>query len=181
MGRFLGVSLLVAFNSFISYIVAQPRITEGHMHALLDQAEPIVADEAEAAIAKTAAACLAPAARAGQGVQLLLREQPNVVVPLPARALEVVLTVLDAMADRRPISVIPHDAELTTQQAADYLNVSRPFLIGLIDRDELPHRMVGRHRRVRFADLLAYERASAQKRKLALAEMAAEARRLELD
>ena len=151
------------------------------MLALLDQAEPIVADEAEAAIAKTAAASLAPAARAGQGVQLVLREQPNVVVPLPARAVEVVLTVLGAMAERRPISVIPHEAELTTQQAADYLNVSRPFLIGLIDRGEIPHRMVGRHRRVRFADLLAFERASAEKRKQALAEMAAEARRLGLD
>lgn len=151
------------------------------MLALLDQAEPIVADEAEAAIAKTAAASLAPAARAGQGVQLVLREQPNVFIPLPARAVEVVLTVLGAMAERRPISVIPHEAELTTQQAADYLNVSRPFLISLIDRGEIPHRMVGRHRRVRFADLLAFERTSAEKRKQALAEMAAEARRLELD
>jgi excisionase family DNA binding protein len=157
------------------------KASEGPMLALLDQAEPIVADEAEAAIAKTAAASLAPAARAGQGVQLVLREQPNVVVPLPARAVEVVLTVLSAMAERRPISVIPHEAELTTQQAADYLNVSRPFLIGLIDRGEIPHRMVGRHRRVRFADLLAYERAAAEKRKRALAEMAAEARRLGLD
>ena len=138
------------------------------MLALLDQAEPIVADEAEAAIAKTAAASLAPAAQAGQGVQLVLREQPNVAVPLPARAVEVVLTVLTAMAERRPISVIPHEAELTTQQAADYLNVSRPFLIGLIDRGEIAHRMVGRHRRVRFADLLAYEHASAEARRLEL-------------
>lgn len=151
------------------------------MLALLDQAEPIIADDAEAAIARAAAASLAPVARAGQDVQLVLREQPSVVVPLPARAVEVVLTVLRAMAERRPISVIPHEAELTTQQAADYLNVSRPFLIGLIDRDEIPHRMVGRHRRLRFADLLAYERTSAEKRKQALAEMAAEARRLGLD
>lgn len=151
------------------------------MLALLDQAEPIIADEAEAAIAKTAAASLAPAARAGQGVQLVLREQPSVAVPLTARAVEVILTVLSAMAERRPISVIPHEAELTTQQAADYLNVSRPFLVGLVDRGELAHRMVGRHRRVRFADLLAYERVSAEKRKQALADMAAEARRLGLD
>jgi excisionase family DNA binding protein len=151
------------------------------MLALLDQAEPIVADEAEAAIAKTAADRLAATASAGQSVELVLHEQPNVVVPLPARAVKVVLTVLRAMAERRPISVIPHEAELTTQQAADYLNVSRPFLINLIDRGEIPHRMVGRHRRVRFADLVAFERTSAEKRKQALAEMAAEARRLALD
>jgi excisionase family DNA binding protein len=149
--------------------------------ALLDQVEPIVADEAEAAIARTAAASLAGAAQAGQGAQLVLREQPNVVVPLPARAVGIIFAVLTAMAERRPFSIIPHTAELTTQQAADYLNVSRPFLIGLIDRGEIPHRMVGRHRRVRFADLLAFEQASAEKRRRVLAEMAAETRRLDLD
>jgi excisionase family DNA binding protein len=156
-------------------------VEEVSVLALLDQAEPIVADEAEAAIARAAAASLAGAAQAGQGVQLVLREQPNVAVPLSARAVEIVFDVLTAMAERRPFSVIPHAAELTTQQAADYLNVSRPFLIGLVDRGEIPHRMVGRHRRVRFDDLLAFERASAEKRRRALTEMAAEARRLGLD
>ena len=151
------------------------------MLALLDQAEPIIADDAEAAIARTAAASLAQAALAGQGVQLVLREQPNVLVPLPARAVSIVREVLEAMATRRPFSIIPHEAELTTQQAADYLNVSRPFLTGLIDRGEMPHRMVGRHRRVRFVDLVAFERSSAERRKQALSNMAAEARRLGLD
>lgn len=151
------------------------------MLALLDQAGPIIADEAEAAIATRAAASLSSSARAGQDVQLVLREQPNVIVPLPARAVEIVVGVLEAMSARRPFSIIPHDAELTTQQAADYLNVSRPFLIGLIDRDEIRHRMVGRHRRVRFADLLAFERVSAAKRRQALDEMGAEAQRLGLE
>ena len=151
------------------------------MLALLDQAEPIFADDAEAAIARTAAETLAPVARAGQGVNLMLREAPQVAVPLPARAVAVILDVLEAMASRKPISVIPHEAEFTTQQAADYLNVSRPYLVGLIDTGQVAHRMVGRHRRVRFADLLAYERASIERRKQALAEMAAEARRLELE
>lgn len=151
------------------------------MLALLDQADPIVADEAEAAIARTAADSLAAAAQAGQAVQLVLSEQPNVLVPLPARAVEIVYHVLDKMARRLPFSIIPHDAELTTQQAADYLNVSRPFLIGLIDRGEIAHRMVGRHRRLRFADLLTFEQASATRRKQALAEMAEEARKLGLN
>ena len=151
------------------------------MLALLDQAEPIVADDAEAAIARTAATSLTLAARAGHGVQLVLRENPNIIVPLPARAVAIVLEVLEAMAARRPFSIIPHDAELTTQQAADYLNVSRPFLIGLIDRNQIPHRMVGRHRRLRLADLQAFERSSAVARQAALAELSAEATRLRLD
>jgi excisionase family DNA binding protein len=158
------------------------------MLALLDHAEPFVANDAEAAIANQAAASLALAASAGQGVQLVVREQPNIAVPLSARAVplsaravKLIHDVLQAMAHRAPFSIIPHEAELTTQQAADFLNVSRPFLIGLVDRGEIPHRLVGRHRRVRFSDLLDFEKRSAEARKKALAEMAEEARRLKLE
>jgi excisionase family DNA binding protein len=151
------------------------------MLALLDHAEPFIASDTEAAIANKAAASLASAASAGQDVQLVVREHPNIAVPLPARAVKLIHDVLQAMAQREPFSIIPHEAELTTQEAADFLNVSRPFLIGLIDRSELPHRMVGRHRRVRFSDLLDFERRSAKTRKEALAAMAEEARRLNLD
>ena len=151
------------------------------MLALLDRAEPFVADEAEAVIARKAVESLAPAASAGEGVRLVVREEPSIMVPLPARVVELVVRLLEAVAEQMPVSVIPHQAELSTQQAADYLNVSRPFLVGLLDKGEIPHRMVGRHRRVRFGDLLAYEERSAQERKQALAEMAEEARRLSLD
>jgi excisionase family DNA binding protein len=151
------------------------------MLALLDRAEPFVASDAEAAIATKAAASLKEAASAGQDVQLVVRERPNILVPLPARAVKLIHDVLSAMANREPFSIIPHEAELTTQQAADFLNVSRPYLTGLIDRGQIPHRLVGRHRRVRFADLLAFEKQSAETRRKALAEMAEEARRLNLE
>jgi len=151
------------------------------MLALLDRAEPFIADEAEAAIAHTAAASLAPSASTGQGVQLVVREHPNIAVPLSARAVKLIHDILEAMAQRTPFSIIPHEAELSTQQAADYLNVSRPYLVGIIDRGEIAHRMVGRHRRIRFADLLAFEAHSTEARKRALSEMAEEARRLGLD
>ena len=133
------------------------------MLALLDQVEPIVADETEAATAKLAAACLAEAVQAGQGVQLVLRDQPDTVVPLSSRAVGIIFELLTAMAEHRPVSIISYAVELTTQQAADYLNVSRPFLVKLVDRGEIPHRVIGRHRRVRFSDLLAFEHASAEK------------------
>ena len=151
------------------------------MLMLLDQAKPFVADADEAAIAQTAADSLAAVVRAGQGVQLVVREHAEIVVPLSARAVMLIHDLLEAMANRTPVSIVPHGAELSTQQAADYLNVSRPYLVGVIDRNEIPHRVVGRHRRIRFADLLAYEERSALARKKALTEMADEARRLNLE
>lgn len=151
------------------------------MLALPDRGEPFMADEAEAAIAHTAAANLASAASAGQGVQLVVREDPNVIVPLPARAVKLIHDLLEAMSQRLPFSIIPHEAQLSTQQAADYLNVSRPYLVRLIDGGEIAHRMVGRHRRVRFADLLAFEAQSVEVRQKALVEIAEEARRLAFD
>jgi excisionase family DNA binding protein len=151
------------------------------MLALLDRAEPIVADDTEAAIASQGARMLASTAAAKVDVQLTVREDPSIIIPMPARAVEIIYELLQAMAKREPFSVIPHAAELTTQQAADYLNVSRPYLVGLIDRGEIRHRTVGRHRRVRFADLLEYEKKSAAERRQALAELAAEARALDLE
>ncbi|HEX7390011.1 MAG TPA: helix-turn-helix domain-containing protein [Acidiphilium sp.] len=151
------------------------------MLALLDQVDPVIADDSEAAIAKVAADTLAPIASTGEDVQLVLREAPNIVVPLPARAVQLILRILETMAARRPFSVLPHDADLTTQQAADYLNVSRPFLTRQIDDGKLKAHLVGRHRRVRFGDLIAYEQKAMVKQKAALAEMADVTRDLGLE
>ena len=72
------------------------------------------------------------------------------------------------------VAVIPDHAELTTQQAADFLNVSRPWIIKLIERKELPHRMVGTHRRVLFSELRAYREHLNAARRTALDELVAE-------
>ena len=152
------------------------------MPALLDQTtEPFVADEAEAVIARMAAERLKSVAEAKEDIRVVVEGKAKIVVPLPARAVELIFQVLTAMGDRTPISFIPHEAELSTQQAADYLNVSRPYLCGLLDKGEIRHRMVGRHRRVRFADLRDYEKKSRLDRQAALDEMAEEARKLGLD
>jgi excisionase family DNA binding protein len=152
------------------------------MLALLDQVdEPLIATDEEAVIAKEAAEKLAAVALSGMDVRLRVNEKgADIVVPLPARAVKMIVEFLLAMAERKPVSVIPHTAELTTQQAADFLNVSRPHLVGLLDSGEIKHRMVGTHRRVRVSDLVAYKARSDQARRDAIAAMVAEAQRLKL-
>lgn len=112
---------------------------------------------------------------------MIVENDMRIVVPLPARAVALIAQLLESMAEQVPVSIIPHEAELTTQQAADYLNVSRPFLVGLIDRGQIAHRMVGSHRRIRFGDLLAFELRSRKEREEALADLASEAKKLGLD
>jgi excisionase family DNA binding protein len=151
------------------------------MMALLDQVrEPVTATETEAVIARKAAEHLQSVAEAQHDITINI-EGSKIAVPLPARAVELMFTVLTAMANGQPISVIPQQAELSTKQAADFLNVSRPFVVKLIDEGKLPARKVNRHRRIKFADLVEFEKRSQVERTQALAEMADLTRDLELE
>lgn len=91
------------------------------------------------------------------------------VVPRPA--VEMFVHILAAMANGQGVQIMPLNAELTTQQAADLLNVSRPYLIGLLDRGEIEYRLVGRHRRIRFDTLMEYMRQDDQRRRGAIDEL----------
>jgi len=66
--------------------------------------------------------------------------------------------ILDLLGQGRGVQIIPKEAELTTQQAAAMLNVSRPYLIGLLESGKIPFRKVGRHRRITFEALMEYKR-----------------------
>lgn len=69
------------------------------------------------------------------------------------------------------VQIMPLNAMLTTQQAADALNVSRPYLIGLLEAGKIPFTMVGTHRRIAFGDVVEYQRADYQARRGAVDEM----------
>jgi len=141
--------------------------------------EPLTATDEEALAAREALAKLKSVAAEGTEIGLRVARKPDV-VPLPARAVALIVDVLTAMADRKPVSVVPHEAELTTKQAADFLNVSRPYLVGLLDKGEIKHRVVGTHRRVLVADLMAYKQKSDEARRAAIARMVAESQKLGL-
>lgn len=100
---------------------------------------------------------------------------------LPRAAVELLAGVLAHMAAGRGVSIVPDHAELTTQQAADMLNVSRPHLIGLLQAEEIDYRKVGTHRRVRAASLLEYMRRDDRRRREAADELSAMNRESGLD
>jgi excisionase family DNA binding protein len=99
---------------------------------------------------------------------------------LPASVYTLLARVVHELARGNAVRVVPVSAELTTQQAADLLNVSRPFLVKLLESGEIPFHHVGTHRRVRFDDVMAYRHRRSRARRAALAEMAREAQEMGL-
>lgn len=97
---------------------------------------------------------------------------------LPAGAVALLMDILEAMAAGQGVSLISEKAELTTVQAADALNVSRPFLIQLLEQNVLPHRKVGKHRRVRMEDVMVYKAKIDREREAVLDQLAREAQDL---
>jgi excisionase family DNA binding protein len=106
-------------------------------------------------------------------------EHPTVEVP-PA-ALKLIGQLLGAMSEGRPIVLMPTEQEFTTVEAANFLNVSRPFVIKEMESGRLPHRKVGSHRRIDLEDLLAYAQKMRAQQANALERMAENARELGLD
>lgn len=95
--------------------------------------------------------------------------------PIPESAFEVLVQVTAALSAGQGVSVMPTDTQLTTQQAADYLGISRPTLVRLLEDGEIPFRKVGRHRRVMLLDLREYDEHSRVDRRAALDEISREA------
>jgi excisionase family DNA binding protein len=90
------------------------------------------------------------------------------------------MNILEAMAAGRGVTIIPENAELTTVQAADVLNVSRPFFIKLLENGAIPHRKVGKHRRVRMEDFMAYKERIDREREAVLDQLAAQAQEFDM-
>jgi len=102
-------------------------------------------------------------------------------VQVPPQILRVLGQTLGLMARHQPIMLVPEKQELSTVEAANFLNVSRPFVIKEIEAGRLIHRRVGTHRRIRFVDLMDYAKAMRAKQQEALDKKADNARELGLE
>ncbi len=111
-------------------------------------------------------------------------QKPHLVGPngetleIPASVYTVLVRLVDEMARSNAVVLVPVHAELTTQQAADLLDVSRPFFVKLLESGEIPFHMVGSHRRVKFEDLVRYGEQRSRKRRAVLGDLAREAQDL---
>ena len=143
--------------------------------ALLKTVEPGSA-EAEREAAQDASRALSRLS--GHGcvhVEAVAEHQERQTFVLPATAVRLLTDMLAHLAEGRSVAVMPEDAELTTQQAADMLNVSRPHLVKLLEDGRLSFHKAGTHRRVRLRDLLAYRHQRAAEAEAAMDELAAQA------
>lgn len=96
-------------------------------------------------------------------------------VPLPQEVYRLLVEVVDAMREGKVITLVPRTQRLTTQEAADFLGISRPTMVKLLEDGKIPYEQPGRHRRVLFTDLLTYTERQHADRRAALDRMTEEA------
>jgi excisionase family DNA binding protein len=147
-----------------------------------DNFETVSPSEADALLARESSRLLA-ARKLGKRSSVRIRvgdgEDTEPVV-VPTSAVRLFLHMLTEMSQGNAVTLIPTHAELTTQQAADLLNVSRPYVVKLLDEGRIPSRSVGKYRRVRFDDLMNYKRKDDEARAKILNQLSAEAQELEM-
>jgi excisionase family DNA binding protein len=159
----------VAFNSIECYawtpagnnteMTSKPSHVETVLHAASSEADELRAlrDRIDAAL------------RGSQAPYVLGPDAGG--IELPVSVLEALKLIIDILARGQSITLVPHDKALTSQEAADILHVSRPHLIKLLDRGELPFHKVGSHRRLKIEDVLTYRERRDAARDAALSEL----------
>lgn len=99
---------------------------------------------------------------------------------IPRKAIDLLFTILKNMAKGKSLTLIPSDSQVSTQQAADLLNVSRPHLVKLLEEGEIPFTKVGTHRRIELKDILKYDEKLKKNRKEQLDFLTKQAQELNL-
>lgn len=129
------------------------------MANLLKKMEPIIPSEQDMQLAVESSRALSSLlGKDTKDLELVIKDKhSSVVIGLPVSLLKILFSMLTQMSEGNAVTVIPVHAELTTQEAANLLNVSRPFLIGLLEKNKMPYRKVGTRRKILFKDLMSYK------------------------
>ena len=133
----------------------------------------MVPSASDAEQARNSSRLLAAIVGKGDAARLVLHGDHEEPLSIPVSALRMLVEILSQMAQGNAVSIVPYHAELTTQEAADFLNVSRPFLVRLLETGQMPFRKVGTHRRVAFSELLKYRERTMAETRQAAAELTA--------
>lgn len=135
--------------------------------------------EQETVLARQSGQRLARYARKSKGLTLhVVDAEQEEAIQLPAGAVALLVEILQAMAAGRGVTIIPDNAELTTVEAAEILNVSRPYLINnLLEKGLIPYAKVGKHRRIRLEDVMRYKATIDQQREAVLDQLAEDAQK----
>ena len=130
----------------------------------------------EADMARVAQRCIMAALDHSRAHRIVLLDETESgkppVLELPPKALRFFAEMLGAMSEQKVVTLVPQKHELTTQEAAAFLNVSRPFVIKQIESGKLACRKVGRHRRIEFAEMVRYQQAARAASEKALQDLA---------
>jgi len=170
----------------VSFVSINLRILEPHWRfsmtadLLQETTLPVEREVAAAVEGQRALAAYLSTKFETQRIQIFDKRNRAHQVELPTSALRLLVDILSELAAGNAVKVVPIHAELTTQEAADLLNVSRPHVVKLLESGVLPFYKAGNHRRIRFADLMAYRDERHRASEAAMEELALQARELDM-
>lgn len=137
-------------------------------------------------LAKAAQRCIVSALDHARAVNIAIIEdgveriEDSPLLKLPPKVLRLFADLLGAMAQGKAVAIMPKEMDVTTQEAAMFLQVSRPYLVRLLDEGKMPFHKVGTHRRIRFEDVVAYKEARQASAHRALQELVDQAQELDM-
>ena len=137
-------------------------------------------------LAKAAQRCIVSALDHSRAVNIAILEdgveriEDSPILKLPPKVLRLFADMLGSLAQGNAVAIMPKELYVTTQEAAMFLNVSRPYLVKMLDDGKIPHHKVGTHRRIRFEDVVAYKEQRKKTAHSALQELVDQAQELDM-
>ncbi len=173
--HFIGMFRLLRLETWCD--MSRVPLEEGtYMNMQLEERDDLAFAEKDSELAASASRALARAK--DSLVKVTLDDGTELALPKAVR--ELLVRILTEVSHGNMVNLVPVHAELSTQEAANLLNVSRPHLIKLLERGDIPHHKAGSHRRVKFTDLREYQEKFEAQREAAMAELAKQAQELRL-